>query len=189
LIPYPGGMETIALTLADDETDEYEVVAESPQPSCADLGWALNVIFRTFRHWANSTLADLPSGPRGYLVLSGISQDLARSQLALAQQLAVDKTAMTYLLDDLEGAGLVERRADPADRRQRQVLLTDRGRHALEEFGNRLGDTERRLLSALTTDEAIVLRQLLDRVAQSTRESEEPCTVADIAEDEEPCDS
>ena len=179
-------METPALTLTDDETDESEVLADCSPSSRADLGWALNVIFRTFRQWANSTLAELPGGPRGYLVLSAISQDLPRSQLALAQQLAVDKSAMTYLLDDLEGAGLVERRADPDDRRQRQILLTDRGRHALEEFGNRLGDSERRLLSALTADEAIVLRQLLDRVAHSTQRSKEPCTVADVAEDEEP---
>ena len=31
---------------------------------------------------------------------------------------------MTYLLDDLEAAGLVERRPDPTDRRARRVAPT-----------------------------------------------------------------
>ena len=35
---------------------------------------------------------------------------------------------MTYLLDDLEQAGLIERRPEPADRRARRVVATDAGR-------------------------------------------------------------
>ena len=66
-------------------------------------------------------------GARGYLVLAVAGQGEPKSQLALAQHLGVDRTAMTYLLDDLEAAGLVERRPDPADRRARRVTLTDAG--------------------------------------------------------------
>jgi DNA-binding MarR family transcriptional regulator len=35
---------------------------------------------------------------------------------------------MTYLLDSLAEAGLVERRPDPADRRARRIVATARGR-------------------------------------------------------------
>jgi DNA-binding transcriptional MocR family regulator len=49
------------------------------------------------------------------------------SQLALAQHLGIDRTVMTYLLDDLEAAGLIERRPDPADRRARRVVATQLG--------------------------------------------------------------
>jgi hypothetical protein len=38
------------------------------------------------------------------------------SQLALAQQLGIDRPTTTYLLDDLEGSSLIERHPDPADR-------------------------------------------------------------------------
>jgi DNA-binding MarR family transcriptional regulator len=162
-------------------------VAAQP-PSCGDLGWAINVVFRTFRETASASLADLPGGPRGYLVLSAVAQDRPRSQLALAQQLVVDKTAMTYLLDALERAGLVERRLDPADRRQRQIVLTPNGHCALEEFRGRLAEAEQRLLYALTPEEALVFRQLFDRVARSTQEVTEPCTVGEVADpDGGPC--
>jgi DNA-binding MarR family transcriptional regulator len=162
-------------------------VAAQP-PSCGDLGWAINVVFRAFRETASASLADLPGGPRGYLVLSTVAQDLPRSQLALAQQLVVDKTAMTYLLDALEQAGLVERRPDPADRRQRQIVLTPNGHCALEEFRGRLAEAEQRLLGALTPEEALVFRQLFDRVARSTQKVTEPCAVGEVTDpDEGPC--
>jgi DNA-binding MarR family transcriptional regulator len=172
-----------------DRIDSREAEGETAQPSsCGDLGWAINIVFRAFRQWASASLADLPGGPRGYLVLSAVSQDLPRSQLALAQQLAVDKTAMTYLLDALEGAGLVERRPDPADRRQRQIVLTPNGHCALEEFGGRLTEAEQRLLSALTPEEALTFRQLFDRVARSTQEATEPCLIKQATDpDEGPC--
>jgi DNA-binding MarR family transcriptional regulator len=169
--------------------DQYKAGGETAEASpCAQFGWAINVVFRTFRQWASASLADLPGGPRGYLVLSAISQDLPRSQLALAQQLAVDKTAMTYLLDALEGAGLVERRPDPADRRQRQIVITSQGHCALEEFGERLAGAEQRLLSALTPEEARDFRQTLDRVARSAQEATGPHTIEQVADaDEAPC--
>ena len=75
-------------------------------PACrsaldSDLGWALGAVFRAYVKSAEAAVADLPGGPRGYQVLAAAARDLPRSQLALAQQLGVDRTVMTYLLDDL----------------------------------------------------------------------------------------
>ncbi len=164
-----------------DQIDSRGVGGATARPSsCGDLGLALSIVLRTYRQRATASLADLPGGPRGYLVLSAVAQDLPRSQLALAQQIAVDKTAMTYLLDTLESAGLIERRSDPADRRQRQIVITSAGHSALEEFGERLAEAEQRLLSALAPEEAFAFRQFLDRVARSTLEVPEPCTDEEI---------
>ena len=71
------------------------------------------------------------------------------SQLALAQHLGVDRTVMTYLLDDLEAAGLIERQADPADRRARRVVATEAGQQRLDELDQRLRDVESDLLAPL----------------------------------------
>lgn len=165
-----------------DQLDCRDIAAAAASGSapCGDLGWAISMVFRTFRQLASVSLADLPGGPRGYLVLSAVAQDLPRSQLALAQQLAVDKTAMTYLLDALEAADLVERRPDPADRRQRQIVLTSTGRTALAEFGGRLAEAEQRLLSSLAPEEAYAFRQFLDRVARSSKEVTVPYAIEEI---------
>src|SRR5579862_4539501 len=93
-----------------------------------DLGWALGVVFRSYAKAANSAFCDVPGGPRGYQVLAATARSDPRSQLELASHLGVDRTVMTYLLDDLEKAGLVERRPDPADRRARRIAATEAGR-------------------------------------------------------------
>lgn len=134
----------------------------------AELGWSLHRLSTAFRHSAVTAVADLPGGPRGYQVLVAITAGPPTSQLALAHHLGIDKTAMTYLVDDLEAAGLVTRRPDPADRRRRQVVVTPTGLTALERSRDALRGVEDRLLGALRPDERALLRHLLARVARTT---------------------
>ncbi|SDY82368.1 DNA-binding transcriptional regulator, MarR family [Micromonospora pattaloongensis] len=138
-----------------------------------DLGWALGVVFRSYCKAFATVVDDLPGGHRGYQVLAAAVGDLPNTQLALAQQLGVDRTVMTYLLDDLERAELVARRPDPNDRRARRVTATDRGRALLAELDERLRRAEEQVLSALSGDDRATFRTLLQRVA-TRAESLEP---------------
>jgi DNA-binding MarR family transcriptional regulator len=131
----------------------------------ADLGWALGVVFRAYLKISNAMLCDVPGGPRGYQVLAAAAGDQPGTQLALAHQLGVDRTVMTYLLDDLERAGLVERRPDPADRRARRVVATDRGDKLLAEVTERLRQAEERVLAPLEDGDRKSFRLLLQRLA------------------------
>jgi DNA-binding MarR family transcriptional regulator len=98
-------------------------------------------------------------------VLSIAAAGACRNQAGIAEHLGVDRTVMTYLLDDLEGARLIERRPDPADRRSRQILLTAKGERRLARLGARIAEVERSLLADLTEPEARQLRALLGRAA------------------------
>src|SRR4030081_147327 len=123
-------------------------------PSCvgalaAAPGWGLGVVLRAYATAARAAVADLPGGPRGYQILSAAAQGAVSSQLALAQHLGVDRTVMTYLLDDLEAATLIERRPDPADRRARRIVATRRGTELLATLNDRLRAAEARLLAPL----------------------------------------
>ena len=114
-----------------------------------DLGWGLGVVFRAYVMAAHNAVAELPGGPRGYQVLASAAQSAVGSQLALAQHLGIDRTVMTYLLDDLETAGLIERRPDPADRRARRIVATPRGVELLVTLDARLRAAEAHLLDPL----------------------------------------
>ena len=148
----------------------------------AELGWGLTAMVRAFGRLASASVAELPGGPRGHLVLATIARDRPPSQLALANALGVDRTVMTYLLDELEAAGLVQRRPDPADRRARQVLITPAGEAALAEFGSRLRLAEERLLAPLDQQEATAFRAMIERVARAAQPGPGTgCTMDDVA--------
>jgi DNA-binding MarR family transcriptional regulator len=140
-----------------------------------DLGWAIRMVSSTFRRVATESVADLPGGARAYLVLVALAGGEPPSQLALAKKVSLDRTVMTYLLDDLEAHELVTRRPDPRDRRARQVLITDTGRARLAQVRHSLAAAEGRLLSDLDVHDAAQLRTLLARVARTAqRESSAP---------------
>jgi DNA-binding MarR family transcriptional regulator len=131
-----------------------------------DLGWALGVLFRAYSKAANSAFADVPGGPRGYQVLTAVGRSDPRSQLELANHLGLDRTVMTYLLDDLERAGLIERRPDPADRRARRIVATQAGRELGCGLAKRLMQAEDQVLAGLGDQrDREVFRSLLQRLA------------------------
>jgi DNA-binding MarR family transcriptional regulator len=147
-----------------------------------DLGWGLGMIFRGYVRAAHEAVADLPGGPRGYQILSAADQGTVGSQLALAQHLGVDRTVMTYLLDDLEAANLIERRPDPADRRARRIVATRQGHELLTSLNDRLRAAEAHLLAPLSAETRDAFRaqvRLLATQLDAVDPPDSPCDLAD----------
>jgi len=130
-----------------------------------ELGWSLTSMYQGYSRAGSVAVAEVPGGPRGYQVLVAITTEEPTSQLALANRLGIDKTAMTYIIDALETDALVERRPDPRDRRIRQVHPTDAGRARLRTARVALRTVETRLMGGLTAAEQTQLRQLLAKAA------------------------
>src|SRR2546421_8477743 len=112
----------------------------------ADLCWALGVVFRSYLKAVEAVVNDLPGGPRGYQILTSAVHDRADNQAILAQQLGIDRTVLTYLIDDLEQCGLVERQSDPADRRHRRIAATAKGTAVGAQRHNALDHVEQHIL-------------------------------------------
>jgi DNA-binding MarR family transcriptional regulator len=154
-----------------------------------DLGWGLGTVFRAYVKAAHEAVADLPGGPRGYQVLSAAAQGRVGSQLALAQHLGIDRTVMTYLLDDLEAAQLIERRPDPADRRARRVVATQHGIKLLSELDGRLRAAEAYLLAPLDDEVRDSFRaqiRLLATRLDAIDPLDSPCELAEEVDAELP---
>jgi DNA-binding MarR family transcriptional regulator len=159
------------------------VAVTTSQTVESDLGWALGTVMRAYRAAARDAVDGVPGGPRGYQVLTSAVDGTPCTQLALANKLGIDRTVMTYLLDDLVRAGLVERRPDPADRRVRRVALTDAGSAKVCEVERRLRCAEEEVLGPLEPAERDTLRALLRRVATRNASDADPCTVVEEAAD------
>lgn len=101
----------------------------------------------------------------GYIALSQLARRHPDTQLALARAIGHDKTRLIALLDELERAGLITRKPDPADRRVRKVRLTAAGEagRAAVQAGIRLMEAE--FLGDLSAAEQGALRAVLTRLA------------------------
>jgi DNA-binding MarR family transcriptional regulator len=81
-----------------------------------------------------------------------------------ADLLDVEPITLCRMVDRLEDAGLVERRADPADRRARRLHLTARSREKLARLRERLDALVDELLAGLSGAERDEFVRLLSVV-------------------------
>ncbi len=115
---------------------------------------------------ANAVLRPRGLNSRSYSLLELLHQADAVSQRGLADALRLDPSQIVSLVDGLERRGLVERRPNPDDRRQRSVVLTDEGRGVFGEARTLVRQSLDEVLSALSPEERGTLRSLLQRVVR-----------------------
>jgi DNA-binding MarR family transcriptional regulator len=131
-----------------------------------ELFWLLRTTLRNLRRDVRDQLAPLALTPSQHRLLRVVARSgEPQRQTTLAAAMDVVPRSITSFVDDLEHAGLVERRPDPTDRRATLVALTDAGREMLA-----AADAERRrraddLLARLTDPERAELLRLLHVLA------------------------
>jgi DNA-binding MarR family transcriptional regulator len=81
----------------------------------------------------------------------------------LADHLGLDRSSISGLVDRAEGRGLVERFADPDDRRASRVRLTAEGRRFADRVAEELAGPVAGLARGLTAPERRTLRGLIRR--------------------------
>ena len=97
----------------------------------------------------------------GYSVLVALDRSAIRTQAALAEAIGADKTRIIAILDELQQNGLIERLADPEDRRARLLAITKEGRRVKDAVQAEIQRGEERWLGTLSaTDRAVFLRVL-----------------------------
>ncbi len=109
---------------------------------------------------------------RELAVLTVLAEGEPPSQLEAAQRLAIDRTTMVGLIDDLEAKGIVERRADGMDRRRNIVAVTPAGQRVMAGAARAADEAERAFLAPLAEADRGRLREML----QALLEREEPGT-------------
>ena len=98
----------------------------------------------------------------GLLVL--VAANPGATQAALARAFGADRSAMVRLIDRLEDAGLVDRRAREGDRRSNAIVLTGRGAVLLERLKEEVRAFEDAATACLSREETETLLALLRRI-------------------------
>lgn len=99
-----------------------------------------------------------------HAVLAALADFGPHVQRDLAARLEIDPSDMAKIVDELAGAGNVDRARDAADRRRITVTLTDAGRTLLGELDAQARDVQDEVLEPLTGDEREHLNLLLGKV-------------------------
>jgi MarR family transcriptional regulator, lower aerobic nicotinate degradation pathway regulator len=88
-------------------------------------------------------------------------------QQQLSSDMGIDPSAMVTLIDELEGAGLAERRRRQGDRRAWEIAITPKGRRTLDRARRLAAQVEDEVLGGLAAGERRQLLTLLRRALVS----------------------
>ena len=116
---------------------------------------------------AFSEQASYPGKSGLFSILALIGANPGVSQVRLAQEAGVDKTALVALLDHIEEMGWAERRRAKDDRRKHSLSLTRKGETALAGITVQAHDAEAAARASLSPLELAQLLALLDKLYAS----------------------
>lgn len=96
-----------------------------------------------------------------FTVLKVLWERDGQSGADLGERLRLDGATITGILDRLEHAGLIERRAHPTDRRVNSVFLTEPGRALQHTLDLAMDALNQEIFARFTAERGALLRALL----------------------------
>jgi MarR family transcriptional regulator for hemolysin len=132
-----------------------------------------------FRLWRAShvrvaeVLRSVALTPALFAILNVVGAREGIIQQELGSSLGIDRSTMVSLIDQLEGAGLAERRPSATDRRAREIAITPKGRRLLQRSRRMILETEDEVFAGLSADERSELMRLL-RLALGSAPAQPP---------------
>jgi DNA-binding MarR family transcriptional regulator len=145
-------------------------MAVSPSTDVEVAEFAGQLFFRLWRASHTRTAEALNSiglTPPLFALLNVLGAREGAIQQQLSSEMGIDPSAMVKLINDLEGAGLAERRRRPGDRRAWEVTITPKGRRRLERARRLAAHVEDEVLGGLTDADRRQLVTLLRRALVS----------------------
>jgi DNA-binding MarR family transcriptional regulator len=137
--------------------------------------YALGQLHLVARARIDAALAAGGLSVRSHAVLVCLDEYGEVSQQYVADRVAIDRSDLVKVLDQLESLGQVQRRPDPRDRRRHVLTLTDAGRHAARTAEQSIGQATDEIFSALSAQERRTLHRLaLRALGEPDRLADEP---------------
>ena len=128
------------------------------------IGFLLNDTARMFRRDFNARTRDSGITALQSRVLTYLARYPGIRQGPLAELIEVEPITLSRMVDRLVDAGLVERRADPTDRRAWRLYLTARAGDLLHTMRRMAGELNDEATEGLTAAEREQLAALVERV-------------------------
>jgi DNA-binding MarR family transcriptional regulator len=142
----------------------------TPSADTAAAEYAGQLFFRLWRvsHMRTAEALDsLGLTTAQFALLNVLGTHEGAIQQELGATMGIDPSTMVSLIDQLEAAGLAKRRPRPTDRRAREVVITPKGRRALEQARRLATQVEDDVFGGLSGAERRQVLALLRRALES----------------------
>lgn len=129
------------------------------------IPFALARVFRRWRKLLDERLKDLGVTQARWTTMVYLHKSgEGLTQRDLASRMAIENPTLVRLLDNLEGQGLVERRACEEDRRARRLYLTPQGTQFMDVLYSRSDELRNQLLDGVSEKDLKVTMKVMERI-------------------------
>jgi MarR family transcriptional regulator for hemolysin len=162
----------------------------SPRRTPADtylrIGFLVHDVSRMRRTLFDQAVKPLGITRAQWWALANLSRQEREGMIQsdLARLLDVGKVSIGGLIDRLEASGLVERRADPVDRRIKRVFITDRGYDVIDKMRSVGRELNVVILKGIPLDQVHVAEEVMHRMKDNLREQLGPAKASEALDQE-----
>jgi MarR family transcriptional regulator for hemolysin len=136
-----------------------------------ELAFSINDVGRLLRTYADHKAAQFGMTRAKWAVLARLDRSEGLKQSELADILDLQPITLTRLLDQLCDNGLIERRADPDDRRAKRLYLTPAARPLLARLSDLGEELMQTALAGLDESEVAALLAKLTILKENLRQA------------------
>jgi DNA-binding MarR family transcriptional regulator len=136
-------------------------------PLEARIGYLLSKLGRRQSLRFSNLLKPLGLRPKHFALMNVVDLADGPSQQQVGEILGLDPSGLISVIDELETAGLLERRRAPEDRRRHALFLTRAGRAKLAKAREASRTRGEELIAPLSQAEAQTFHDLLQRIASA----------------------
>ncbi|EKE74903.1 MarR family transcriptional regulator [Gallaecimonas xiamenensis] len=136
----------------------------------SNLGWLLSRAAFSWRAAVDKYMAELGLTQTRWIALLHLQRmGEGCTQSALAANIGVEQPSLLRTLNQLEEAGLVERRPSPADARCRTLWFTPKGLELIQEVAALAAKGRQDLLEGLSSQQRQTLHEVLETVISNAQ--------------------
>jgi len=138
------------------------------------ISFLMHDISRHSRYWFDARAKSRGLTRAQWRVLISLAHsEESPTQSELADRLDVERITLCRMVDRMAEAGLLERHADPSDRRVWRLQLTDKAAPLVDDLSDIANEMEENMLSPLDAEQREQLTHLLSIVRNHIRSQEE----------------
>lgn len=142
-----------------------DTAADTPPNPRREIGLKMTVLARQLRQRFDERVEQMGVTRAKWVLIATVAREPGTTQREIAAKLEVSDVTAGRMIDRVSADGLVERRADPQDRRAYRIFLTAAAEPLMATLGEAAKAYENEMFSCMDDGELAMMNALLDKLS------------------------